>query len=348
MPATISASECYQALLDRNPAYEGLFFVGVKTTGVFCRPTCPARKPKFENCEFFETAQEALRASFRPCMRCRPLSPPGSAPEIVQTLIEVIERNPERRWSEQDLQKIAVDASTARRQFKRHFGMTFVEYSRARRMGVAMQQISAGSPVIEAQLDARYESGSGFRDAFTRITGVAPARAKARAALRIEWLETPLGTMVAVASDDGLHLLEFADRPELQSEIDRLREREEAAIVPGTAGPIRSIEAELDRYFRGELRTFKTPVVQSGTPFQRRVREALRAIPCGETRSYSDIAAEVGQPSAVRAVARASAANPLAIVVPCHRVVGEGGDLTGYGGGLARKRWLLRHESQRG
>src|SRR5271163_4672890 len=115
----------YQALTAKKSAYEGIFYVGVKTTGVFCRPTCPARKPKFENCEFFETAQQALLASFRPCKRCRPLSHPNHVSKLVQILVEAVEENPAKRWKNRDFQELAVDASTARRQFKKRFGMTF-------------------------------------------------------------------------------------------------------------------------------------------------------------------------------------------------------------------------------
>lgn len=117
----------YQALLDKNTEYEGVFYVGVKTTGVFCRPTCPARKPKLENCEFFETAEQALLASFRPCKRCRPLSHPNQVSELVQKLVDAVEAEPEKRWTEKDFAAMGVDVSTARRQFKKRFGMTFVE-----------------------------------------------------------------------------------------------------------------------------------------------------------------------------------------------------------------------------
>jgi AraC family transcriptional regulator, regulatory protein of adaptative response / methylated-DNA-[protein]-cysteine methyltransferase len=122
---------------------------------VFCRPTCPARKPKFENCEFFETAQQALLASFRPCKRCRPLSHPNQVSELVQTLVNAVEANPEKRWKDKDFEELSVDATTARRQFKKRFGMTFVEYARARRMGIAMKQIRSGEAVIDAEFDPR-------------------------------------------------------------------------------------------------------------------------------------------------------------------------------------------------
>ena len=162
MITEVQKQEFYQALLDKNIHYEGVFFVGVQTTGVFCRPTCPARKPKFENCEFYKTAGEALLASFRPCMRCRPLSHPGQVSDLVRTLVNAVEADPSRRWKDRDFEGLSVDASTARRQFKKRFGMTFVEYARARRIGLAMKQIRAGDAVIEAQLNTGYESSSGF------------------------------------------------------------------------------------------------------------------------------------------------------------------------------------------
>lgn len=168
--------EYYEALIAKNSEYEGVFYVGVKTTGVFCRPTCPARKPKFEHCEFFATAQQALLASFRPCKRCRPLSHPNHVSDLVQTLVAAVETNPEKRWKDKDFQALSVDASTARRQFKKRFGMTFVEYARARRMGLAMKHIRTGKAIIDAQLSTGYESSSGFRDAFSRIMGAASLR----------------------------------------------------------------------------------------------------------------------------------------------------------------------------
>ena len=126
--------EYYKALVEKNAEYEGVFYVGVKTTGVFCRPTCSARKPKFENCEFHRTAQEALLASFRPCLRCSPLSNPNQVSDLVKTLVDAVEADPIKRWSNRDFDNLAVDASTARRQFQKRFGMTFVQYARARRM----------------------------------------------------------------------------------------------------------------------------------------------------------------------------------------------------------------------
>ncbi|MEN8237320.1 MAG: trifunctional transcriptional activator/DNA repair protein Ada/methylated-DNA--[protein]-cysteine S-methyltransferase [Pseudomonadota bacterium] len=336
--------EYYQALIDKNSQYEGIFYVGVKTTGVFCRPACPARKPKFENCEFFATAQLALLASFRPCKRCQPLSHPNQVSDLVQTLVAAVEANPEKRWKDEDFQDLSVDASTARRQFKKRFSMTFIEYARARRMGLAMKHIREGSSIIDAQLDVGYESSSGFRDAFSRIMGAAPTLLGHGNVLKASWLDTRLGPMLAIADEQKLHLLEFVDRRGLEREIERLRASTKSAIIPGSTDPIVSIEAELQAYFAGNLQSFNTPINLHGSPFQKTVWQALMRIPYGETRSYKDQAIAIGKPSAFRAVANANGANQLAIVIPCHRIINSNGELGGYGGGLTRKKWLIEHE----
>lgn len=338
--------EYYQALLAKDKSYEGVFFVGVKTTGVFCRPTCPARKPHPEHCEFFEDAQQALLAGYRPCKRCQPLSYPNHSSELIQKLVEAVENNPEKRWQERDFKQLAVDASTARRQFKKRFGMTFVAYARARRMGIAMKQIRDGEPVIEAQLNTGYESSSGFRDAFTRIMGASPTKMGAHIILKASWIDTPLGSMLAIADDLKLFLLEFVERRGLEREIERMRKKLKAAIVPGKTRPIESIEKELKAYFKGELTSFKTPLHLLGTPFQQKVWRELQRIPPGKTCFYRDLAKAIGQPTAFRAVALANGMNQIAIVIPCHRVIKADGDLCGYGGGIARKQWLIEHEAK--
>ncbi|MDX1837450.1 methylated-DNA--[protein]-cysteine S-methyltransferase [Legionella taurinensis] len=334
----------YQALLDHNPHYEGVFYVGVTTTGIFCRPTCPARKPKYEHCEFFLTAQQALLASYRPCKRCRPLSHPNQVSEVVQHLVAAVEANPEKRWQNGDFQALSTDAVKARRQFKKRFGMTFVEYARARRMGLAVKKIREGESVIEAQLATGYESGSGFRDAFARIMGAAPSKKGHFVLLKTALLDTPLGPMMAVASDTQLYLLEFIERRGLEREIERLRQKASAAIVPGSAPPIDQIDRELQAYFAGTLTEFTTPLCLMGSPFQQQVWDVLRQIPSGQTRSYTQVAQALSKPFACRAVANANGANQLAIVIPCHRVINSNGELGGYGGGIAKKKWLLEHE----
>lgn len=318
----------------------------MKSTGVFCRPTCPARKPKFENCEFYHTAEEALLASYRPCKRCTPLSHPNQVSELVQKLVQAVEENPEKKWKEKDFRELAVDESTARRQFKKRFGMTFVQYARARRMGIAMKEIRSGKAMIDAQLSTGYESGSGFRDAFSNIMGDAPSSAREDHILKASWIDTRVGPMVAIADEDKLYLLEFVDRRGLEKEIEVLRMKTRSAIIPGKTRSIESIERELDLYFKGELTEFHTPVRLIGTPFQLMVWERLKQIPSGKTRSYTDIAREIGKPTAVRAVARANGSNQLALIIPCHRVILSDGSTGGYAGGPARKKWLLELESE--
>ena len=338
--------EYYQALLEKRTEYEGVFFVGVRTTGVFCRPACPARKPKFENCEFFETAEQALLGSYRPCKRCKPLSHPNSVSEVVKMLVEAVEKNPEKRWKVKDFEELSIDASTARRQFKKRFGMTFVEYARARRMGLAMKEIRSGALVLDAQLTTGYDSGSGFRDAFSRIMGSPPAFSQFNHVLKAAWIDTKLGPMIGISDEEALYLLEFVDRRGLEREVERLRKKTKMAVIPGTTKPLRSIEKELAAYFNGDLSEFQTPLHLSGTPFQENVWNELQRIPVGETRSYSELAEYLDRPSAVRAVARANGCNQLAIIIPCHRVIRADGDLAGYAGGLTRKRWLIKHERE--
>jgi AraC family transcriptional regulator of adaptative response/methylated-DNA-[protein]-cysteine methyltransferase len=260
--------------------------------------------------------------------------------------VKAVEEDPSRRWKDKDFQDLSVDASTARRQFKKRFGMTFVEYARARRMGLAMKQIRGGDKVIDAQLEVGYESSSGFRDAFSRIMGAAPTKLGHLNVLKASWLDTKLGSMIAIADEDALYLLEFVDRRGLEREVERLRQKTKSAILPGVTPPIRSIEHELNQYFEGTLKSFITPLFLLGSPFQKRVWEGLQKIPFGETRSYADIAKAMGNPSAFRAVANANGANQIAIVIPCHRVINTNGELGGYGGGVVRKKWLLDHERQ--
>ncbi len=337
--------EFYKALLKKDTAYEGIFFVGVTSTGIFCRPSCPARKPKFENCIFFKTAQEALLVSFTPCKRCHPLLPPGKISDQVQYLIEAVEAEPEKRWKDKDFETLCIDASTARRQFKKYFGMTFVAYARARRLGIALKQIRQGESVLQAQIEAGYDSGSGFRDAFSRIMGTTPGHFSTESLiLKASWLETPLGPMLAISDEKALYLLEFVDRRGLEREIERLRDRIKAPILPGKAPPTLSIQQELKEYFEGHLRVFQTPLHLIGSPFQQKVWQELRRIPYGETRSYCEQADAIKKPTATRAVANANGMNQLAIVIPCHRIIRHNGEIGGYSGNPVRKKWLLEHE----
>jgi AraC family transcriptional regulator of adaptative response/methylated-DNA-[protein]-cysteine methyltransferase len=339
-----SSDVMYRAVVRHDTEFEGIFFVGVTTTGVFCRPTCRVRTPKRENVEFFRSASDALHAGFRPCRRCRPLDRGRRAPPVVEKLLAKVEEDPASRLRDADLERNGIDPSTARRAFRRYCGMTFHAYHRARRMGLALAGVRKGKSMIDLQLDHGFESGSGFRGAFNRALGTAPSKARDLDCLYARWLETPLGPMLALADDRGLSLLEFVDRRGLERELATLQQRLRRRVLPGGHAHLASIERELDAYFSGSSLRFETPLAIGGSPFQRAVWAALLEIPPGATRSYGDIAEAIGHPAAVRAVGRANGDNVLCLVVPCHRVIGADGTLTGYGGGLWRKQWLLEHE----
>lgn len=334
----------YEMLVEKNSNYEGVFFVGVKTTGIMCRPTCPAKKPYKHNCEFFATAKEALLASYRPCKRCQPLSNPTKMSPEVKLLVEAIESNPERKWTDKDFDELSISANTARRQFKKQYGMTFIEYARSRRLGLAFKHIRNGDSIINAQLESGYDSSNGFRDAFSRTMGSVPNHLKMIKVLYCTWIETILGSMLAISDEESLLLLEFVDRKGLENEIKRLRTRLNATILPEKVAVLAQIEQELNLYFEGKLIDFKTPIRYLGSEFQQSVWDELRRIPVGHTVSYKQLAENINKPSACRAVARANGANQLSILVPCHRVINSDGGLGGYGGGIARKEWLLNHE----
>lgn len=337
----------YSMLVEKNSNYEGSFFVGVKTTGIFCRPTCPAKKPKKENCEFFKTAKEAALASYRPCKRCLPLNIPSNLSPEVKKLIVAIEENPQKRWMDKDFDNLSLSANTARRQFKKHFGMTFIEYARSRRLGLALGHIRNGTSLIDAQLDSGFESSNGFRDAFTRIMGTVPKRNEQIKPLTAKWIETKLGSMIAIADDMALYLLEFVDRRGLEKEIEKVRIKFSAAILPGTNQVLQHLEKELDEYFDGKRLFFQTPISEEiGSSFQKEVWTALKSIPPGTTISYKDLALQIGHPKSFRAVARANGANQISLLIPCHRVINANGELGGYGGGVQRKQWLLEWEKK--
>lgn len=336
--------EFWDALHRRDSAYEGIFCLGVKTTGIFCRPICSARKPLRKNVEFFPGKIEALHAGFRPCLRCKPMHTTGQVPTLVEKLRARIEANPTCRLRERDLIDMGIDPSTARRQFQRFFGMSFQAYQRARRMGSALAAVRKGVNVLDTQLDHGFESASGFREAFSKLFGTPPSKAEGVHCLFSRWIDSPLGAILALADDAGLYIFDWVDRRGLEREIVRLRAKTKYAIVPGTHPILDLAKQQIDEYFAGQRRTFSLPLALRGSDFQRRVWDALLQIPSGETRAYAEIARAIGQPTAVRAVARANGDNYRGIIIPCHRVIGSDGSLTGYGGGLARKQWLLDHE----
>jgi AraC family transcriptional regulator of adaptative response/methylated-DNA-[protein]-cysteine methyltransferase len=334
----------YRALSRRDAAYEGVFYTCVKTTGIFCRPTCRAKRPKLENVEFFPTVSEALHGGYRPCRLCRPMDTTKPMPALVERLRRAAENAKDGRVTDKDLAAMGIEPSTARRQFRAYHGMTFHAYQRARRMGLALRDVQSGKAVVEAQLGRGYLSPSGFREAFTRVFGAPPRGAKAGQCLLAQRLETPLGTMLALADEKGLRLLEFTDRRGLERELVVLRRRLKCAIVPGSNAVLEETRRQLARYFAGESLAFDLPLAPVGSDFQRRVWNELQRIPAGNTRSYLEMARRVRLPQGHRAVARANGSNMLALVIPCHRVIRADGNLCGYAGGIWRKQRLIEHE----
>jgi AraC family transcriptional regulator of adaptative response/methylated-DNA-[protein]-cysteine methyltransferase len=341
-PDLATQSDRYAVFANKDLRYDGHLFLGVTSTGIFCRPGCPAKLPKFENCQFHGTAKEALLAGFRACKRCHPS---GGDTALIKELITLVESETELKISHATLEARGIDSSTARRQFLTRFGMSFIEYARARRLARAAKTLAKGGSVLDAQLDAGFESASGFRSAYSKIFGEAPSKASTPP-LFIDWLETPMGRMITIADDAALYLLEFTNRKNMRRQFDRLRKVQNRVILPGRTAITEQIEAELQAYFDGKLTLFDTPLATSGTEFQRQTWAALQNIPYGETRSYAELAEMIDKPSAIRAVASANANNGLALIIPCHRVIAKDGGLGGYAGGVNRKQKLLDMESK--
>lgn len=340
--------DMYRAVLERDAGFDGIFFTAVTSTGIFCRPSCPARKPRRENVEFFPSVRDALFAGYRPCRRCRPLEPTGAAPAWLRPLLDDVADRPAEQWSDGDLRARGLEPAKVRRWFKAQYGMTFQAYRRGLRLQRALGELREGAPVTAAAYNAGYESLSGFNEAVRQLVGRPPAASRGATPVLLTRVLTPLGPMIAGATGDGLCLLEFADRRMLETQLRRVARSLPGPLTPGRNAVLAQVEDELTRYFQGSLREFAVPLALFGSAFQRDVWHALRRIPYGETRSYAEQAAVIGRPDAVRAVARANGDNKVAVVVPCHRVIGSDGRLTGYGGGLWRKRWLLELERGRG
>jgi len=338
---SIPLKEMEKAFLNKDATYDGIFFSGVRTTGIFCRPSCTARKPLPNNVSYFSTAREALFAGYRPCLRCRPLEAGGSHPEWIRGLLTALEETPERRWKDVDLRQAGLEPERVRRYFSKRFGMTFQAFCRARRLSSAFQQIREGASLDSVPYDTGYESPSGFREAFAKYFGKAPGQSRSDDLITVDWVESPLGPLVLGSSRRGICLLEFTDRRMLEAQFETVRKRFQCAVSPGTSDYNEQLKKELSEYFEGTRKSFDVPVYAPGTPFEEKVWRALQTIPYGETWSYFDLAGNIGVSAAVRAVGRANGKNRIAIVIPCHRVVNKDGKLGGYGGGLWRKQYLL-------
>ncbi len=339
-------TEMERAVKSRDASYDGIFYFAVRTTGVFCRPSCPSRaEPR--NVEFFATPRDCLSAGYRPCRRCDPLRSSGAPPEWVAKLLARMQTQPDLPLRPADIREAGSSPERARRWFKAHYGMSLAAWCRGSRLSGAFDRIRDGASLDDAGYEAGYQSQSGFREAFSQTFGRAPGKARETGDREVlTWVESPLGPLLAGALDAGLCRLEYpepgggaGDGQGLDGGRDPGRVR-----LPGIHPVLEVLRRELAEYFDGRRQTFTVPVVLQGTPFQERVWNELRRIPHGATISYEELARRMGQPTARRAVAQANGVNRIAILIPCHRVIGKDGRLTGYGGGLWRKRLLLELE----
>ncbi|HEV2440623.1 MAG TPA: bifunctional DNA-binding transcriptional regulator/O6-methylguanine-DNA methyltransferase Ada [bacterium] len=340
----------WRAVLARDAAADGMFVFAVRSTGVYCRPSCPARRPRRDRVHFFHEARQAAQAGYRPCRRCRPDQPAGrdEAVALAQRACRFIETHLD--------EPLGLDALAAalgrgpqhvRRVFTQVLGISPKRYLDACRLDLVKARLRAQAAVTTALYDAGYGSSSRLYERAARRLGMTPAayrRGGAGATIRYTTAGTALGRLLVGETDRGVCAVSLGDTEARQ--IAALRAEFPAARLTrddGAVGPaVRSILAYLD----GRQPHLDLPLDIRATAFQGRVWDALRAIPYGATRSYSEVARAIGRPAAVRAVAQACAANPVPLVIPCHRVIRNNGDLGGYRLGLERKRALLDREQE--
>ncbi|MBB6329638.1 AraC family transcriptional regulator of adaptative response/methylated-DNA-[protein]-cysteine methyltransferase [Chryseobacterium sediminis] len=333
----------YEASYTKDVSFEGIFWMGVKTTGIFCRPTCTARKPKFENVEFFSNTKDAMLKGYRPCKVCRPLEHLNATPQSIKELLKEIADDPTLKLKDYDLVKRGLEPATVRRWFLKHHGITFHAFQRMSKLNTAFKKLQQGESVTGVAFDTGYESLSGFNESFKNIFGVSPKNTTEKI-IDLKRIETTLGTMIACADENGICLLEFSDRKALPTELKSISAHCNANIIQGENPHFDTLEQELSEYFEGKRTQFTVPISPVGTAFQKEVWNILQKIPYGATRSYQEQADILGNPKSVRAVANANGLNKISIIIPCHRVIGSNGQLTGYGGGIWRKQKLLELE----
>ncbi|QNK61543.1 bifunctional transcriptional activator/DNA repair protein Ada [Pedobacter sp. PAMC26386] len=335
----------YKAAVEKDSSFEGVFYTAVKTTGIFCRPTCTARKPKRENVEFFSSAKDAILHGYRPCKVCCPLEMLNEMPEYIHVLLRELNADPSRKIKDDDLIEKGIEPNKIRRWFLKNHEITFHAYQRLLRVNSAFKRIQGGEPVTSAAFNTGYESLSGFGESFKAVFGVSPVNSRSQQVIDMIKLDTPLGPMIACAVEQGLCLLEFTDRKMLETELKTLAKILNACIIQGSNKHFILLEKELAEYFEAKRRVFTVPLVTPGTEFQNRVWVALQNIPYGSLRTYKEQAQAIDKPEAVRAVGNANGMNRISILIPCHRVIGTDGELTGYGGRIWRKKKLLEPET---
>ncbi len=334
----------YRALIEKDADFTGVFYVGVKTTSVFCLSTCRARKPRKENVEFYTTYKDALENGYRPCKICRPTENANKAPEEIEKAIALVRDSPKEKISDADLEANQISPAIVRRWFNNHYGITFHAFQRMYRINNAYEELKNGKRTTDMAFDSGYESLSGFGYTYKKLIGKSPIQSVANDVLLISRLTTPIGPMFICATDKGICLLEFTNRKMLETEFQDLQKRLHVCILAGENKYIRQAKMELEEYFDGKRKIFDVELDPIGTDFQKEVWEVLREIPYGTTTTYLNQAKSMNKEKSIRAIASANGFNKISIIILCHRVIGSDGKLVGYGGGLERKRWLLEYE----
>ena len=347
--ATTSPDAMWAAVVARDASFAGQFYIAVKTTGVYCRPGCPARLPKRDNVRFFDTRDEAERAGFRPCKRCKPNQPSLDqvhAAKVAQAcrLIEAADEAPKL---DALAEIVGLSPYHFHRIFKQTVGVTPKAYAVAHRNKRVRAELPTSDTVTAAIYDAGFNSNGRFYANASEVLGMAPTDFREGGAgqdIRFAIAECWLGLVLIAASEKGVCAILFGDDPEelrcdLQDQFPRAR-------LIGSDKSFEELTAKVIAFVEAPGQGLDLPLDIRGTAFQHRVWDALRRIPVGSTASYAEIAEKIGAPKAVRAVARACATNRIAVAIPCHRVVRSDGGLSGYRGGVERKRALLAKEAK--
>jgi AraC family transcriptional regulator of adaptative response/methylated-DNA-[protein]-cysteine methyltransferase len=345
----LSDEQAWAAVLGRDRRLDGRLFYGVASTGVYCRPSCPSRRPLRRNALFFQAPAQAERAGYRPCVRCDPRGERvASPPPSVGKAREYLDLHFDEPIKLDALGRaVGMSPHHLQRTFKRAYGVTPKEYQDALRLQRLKRELRTGGSVTTAIHEAGYGSASRVYEQSDARLGMSPGayrRGGRGMAIRYGIASTPLGRLLLGATDRGVCAVALGD-DDAQLEAGLRAEYPLARVERGAEGLDRWLGA-LVKSLSGEGDLSSIPIDVQGTAFQQRVWDALRAIPRGETRSYAQVGAAIGRPSAARAVARACATNRVALIVPCHRVVGSGGGLRGYRWGVARKQALLDREAR--
>lgn len=346
IPITLDEQR-WQAVIDRDASQDGQFVFAVRTTGVYCRPSCKCRQPLRQNVHFYDSPTQAEAAGFRACKRCAPDRLAFEA-EIGARVCAFIDAHLDERLTLDRLgEAVGLSPAHLQRVFKQVTGVSPRQYVEARRVGQLKANLREGQPIAAALYDAGFSSSSRVYEEAGAKLGMTPAAyRKGGAGMHIRYTisECPLGYLLVGATERGLCAVSLGDSP---AAVEQWLQTDypQAELEQADAG-LAAVVEQLVRHLAGDLPHLDLPLDVQATAFQLRVWEALRQIPYGETRSYAQVAQALGEPTAARAVARACASNRVALVIPCHRVVRGDGDLSGYRWGVKRKAALLATERQ--